>query len=307
MSAVDILYSIRDSLSDSFAVIPLLLMGLIFFLGILTSNIGMLYLFLGQFILVPALSFAANVPGSFFSYLLGKNFITSAKWLVSAFIIFTVASIALVTKAGTSGFSLYGGLIWTSLLQFFNPDFTILDTYDPYRWYLAFMGTPKPPVIPSGCSLMPEMDETKWNEESRVSPTSWLIHVCFFFGFVVSNAIATYNEPIPTINATNDSTKDAQRQAALDARVSNRKTMSATIACISVFVLLYLLYLRIARTKCEGGPLFFPVTLSFLLGYAWFYVIFTRCGIRPGDVLGIVQGFVTPDMADNPIVCVGSE
>jgi hypothetical protein len=35
-------------------------MGLLFFLATLTSNIGMLYLLLGQIFIVPALSFAAN-------------------------------------------------------------------------------------------------------------------------------------------------------------------------------------------------------------------------------------------------------
>jgi len=309
MGAVDTLYSLRDSLSDSFAVIPLLLMGLILFLGILTSNIGMLYLFIGQLILVPAISFAANIPGGVFSYLMDGQYLAAGKWLVSILAILTVSSLSLATKAGSSGFSIYSGLLWTTLLQFFNSDLSILDTYDPYRWYLAFIGFPKPEKVPSACALLPGIEETEWTSKDRLSPTSWLIHMCFFFGFVVSNAIATYNEPVPTIRSSNNPSQNAQRQAALDARVSNRKTITATVACISLFVLLILLYLRIGKTACEGtyDILVVPSALTFLLGYAWFYVIYTHCGIRPGDVLGIVQGFVTSDMADNPIVCVGSE
>jgi hypothetical protein len=306
---VDSIYSLRDTLSDSFTVLPLLFMGLIFFLGILTSNIGMLYLFLGELILVPALSFAANVPGGVISYFTNGLFLAGAKWIVTIVAILTTASLALVSKAGSSGFSIYIGIIWTALLQFFNGDFTILDTYDPYRWYLTATGAPPSTKAPPACGLMPGLEDEKWTSESRVSPTSWLIHITFFFGFILSNAIATYNEPTPTIRSTNDSTKDGQRQAALDARVANRKTLCATIGVVSMFILLVLLYIRIAKTPCEGevGPLFFPLLWTFLLGYGWFSLIYTHCGIRPGDVLGIVQGFVTPDMVDNPIVCLGSE
>ena len=75
-----------------------------------------------------------------------------------------------------------------------------------------------------------------------------------------------------------------------------------------MFVLICLLYLRL-QTPCEDsiGNVAVPILITFFLGYGWFYIIYKECGVRPTDVLGIVQGFVSPDMIDNPIVCVGSD
>jgi hypothetical protein len=312
MSGVrDTVNSFSESATDCFAIIPLLIMGLMFFLGVLTSNLGLLYLFLGQIVLVPAMSFAANVPGGLFTYLFNGPALTAFKWVISSVIIFTVASVALATETGSSGFSLYGGLVWTLILQTINSDLTILDTYDPVRIISSFMGgTPaerKP--IPRVCSLVPGMDETEWTSEQRNSPTAWVVHICFFFGFILSNAVATYTQPIPSIKASSDSAQDERRKSALDARVSNRKTLSAIIGCLSFFIFIMLLYLRLKSTPCEETPvkLLFPVIWTFLLGYAWFYIIYKRCGVKPADVLGIVQGFVSPEMIDGPIVCIGSE
>ena len=52
--------SLGDSFGDAFITLPLLIIGFIFFLGILTSNIGLLYLFLGHLGVVPALEFLGN-------------------------------------------------------------------------------------------------------------------------------------------------------------------------------------------------------------------------------------------------------
>ena len=52
--------SLGDSFGDAFITLPLLIIGFIFFLGTLTSNIGLLYLFLGHLGIVPALEFLGN-------------------------------------------------------------------------------------------------------------------------------------------------------------------------------------------------------------------------------------------------------
>jgi hypothetical protein len=311
---IDIVTSFFESMTDSFAVIPLLIMGLIFFLGVLTSNIGMLYLLLGQLFFVPALSFAANVPGSLFSFLFGAGpQMTGLKWIVSAVVVFTIASVSLSLQTGSEGFSLYTGLIWTSLLQFFNPELTILDTYNPILLFSKFYGSTEEKKegngIPIACSLVPGMKQDEWDKNQRASPTAWLIHICFLFGFIVSNAIAVYNEPAPTIKSSTNPDQLKARQAALDGRVSHRKSLSVAIAVIAILVFILMLYLRISRTPCEGEllSLIIPVLISFFIGYGWFYTIYKQCGVRPADTLGIVQGFVTPDMADNPIVCLGSD
>lgn len=311
---IDTVHSFFESITDSFAILPLLVMGLLFFLATLTSNIGMLYLLLGQILIVPALSFAANVPGSVIHFFFNESFMTGLKWIISAVVIFTIASISLASKVGGVGFSLYGGLLWTILFQLFNNDLTILDTYNPLLLLSLIFGGDTPPTkkdtnIPIACSLVPGMESNKWTSgNDRNSPTAWLIHICFLFGFIISNAVAVYNEPTPTIRSTANPAKLKARQDALDTRVSHRKSLSIAIGVISMFVLICLLYLRL-QTPCEDsiGNVAVPILITFFLGYGWFYIIYKECGVRPTDVLGIVQGFVSPDMIDNPIVCVGSD
>jgi hypothetical protein len=194
-------------------------------------------------------------------------------------------------------------------VQFLSDKMSVLDTINPYAWWNIYSGNEM--SVPQGkseCGLLPGIDDTTWDKQDRKSPTSWVIHVIFFFGFVVSNAIAVYNEPVPVIPTSNDPKLDSTRQSNLNERVTNRKSLSIAIVSISILLMLFLVYLRISKTPCEGSvsDLAVPSAYIFLIGYSWFYVIYKSCGVRPGDVLGIVQGFVTPDMADNPIVCVGS-
>jgi hypothetical protein len=50
-----------------------------------------------------------------------------------------------------------------------------------------------------------------------------------------------------------------------------------------------------------------PLIVIGLTGASWFTVVHTKCGVRPADVLGLVQGMISPDLIDNPVVCMGSE
>jgi len=59
--------SLRNSFGDAFITLPLLLLGFIFLFGTLTSNTGLLLLFIGQAVLVPILGFFANYDGSPFA------------------------------------------------------------------------------------------------------------------------------------------------------------------------------------------------------------------------------------------------
>ena len=59
-SLVDALFSLKDSLQDGLLVFPHLLSGFFFFIGILTSKIGMLCLAFAHLFIVPSLSYFAN-------------------------------------------------------------------------------------------------------------------------------------------------------------------------------------------------------------------------------------------------------
>ena len=68
--------SLRNSLGDAFITLPLLLLGFIFLFGTLTSNTGLLLLFIGQAVLVPILGFLGNVKLDFVDQLVNvKTFL----------------------------------------------------------------------------------------------------------------------------------------------------------------------------------------------------------------------------------------
>jgi hypothetical protein len=74
-----------------------------------------------------------------------------------------------------------------------------------------------------------------------------------------------------------------------------------------LFVFAILVFFRYVRTPCESGLLYslIPLIIIGLTGASWFKYV-ASCGVRPADVLGIVQGMISPDLIDNPIVCLGS-
>jgi hypothetical protein len=50
----------------------------------------------------------------------------------------------------------------------------------------------------------------------------------------------------------------------------------------------------------------FPMIYCFIAGYGW-YLTLISCGISEADILGLVQGFISPHAIDNPIVCIGTD
>jgi len=77
---------------------------------------------------------------------------------------------------------------------------------------------------------------------------------------------------------------------------------------LPIIILGILLWLRFTLTACEGT---FISSLTHILiiygtGISFCYVLIKSCGVRPADVLGIVQGMISADLIDNPIVCVGT-
>jgi hypothetical protein len=207
----------------------------------------------------------------------------------------------------------YGIPLWTLIAQYYDIAFiskdgepgsvTIFDTLNPYNMLAFFFGWKQPKVPERDCSLIkgsPQPD--------RASPSTWLIHVGFFIGFVIANATALYNEPVPTLRPTGDSKMDAGRQEALDQRVNNRKTTTVVIALLAFAIFCILVFCRRFLTNCEDGfwLSFFPIIFVVITGGSWFSFLRKTCGIRPADVLGIVQGMISPELIDNPIICTGS-
>jgi hypothetical protein len=293
---MDYIEGLQSSFGDAFVTLPLLIIGVTFFFGTLTSNTGLLYLFLGQLLLVPAVQFILNEPGRFWKDSKDpskSDLVRSIKWISSL----------LVTVGINSGFDWSSafsspGENWTSILRGILTPFLLIAQ-------LLILNTYPPPAVDSkSCSMIPRVDLDSSPVYS--SPSSWTAHIVFFCSFVLSNALGIYNEPTPELKVTDDREK-AARQAKLDERVANRKWISGTIAALSMGILIVLLFFRFKYTPCESGFIrALPgILVLFITGASYFDIVYKYCGVRPADVLGIVQGLINPDLIDNPIVCVG--
>ena len=292
--------TIRTSVGDAFLTLPLLIMGFAFFMGTLTSNIGLLYLFLGHILLVPAVSFLANEPGP--AWFDGKtiSIVKGVKWLFSMLLFLNIHGSAL---GGGAAYSLNTLLLVPLIGQFIvhstGKDVPVFWFFNPAAWFM----NPTPKDGKAGtCSMIPGADP---KEGLYSSPSSWLAHVTFFFGFIFTNALAVYSLPTPKLSGAVDEATRQDRENRLSLRVRNRKWLAASIMAAVIFIFSILVFFRYMRTPCESGLLYslVPLLIIGLTGASWFQSV---CGARPADVLGIVQGMISPDLIDNPIVCVGS-
>lgn len=283
---MEVLQQAQSLLGDVFITLPLLLIGFTFFFGTLTSNIGMLYLFLGHLLVVPMTSFLQNEQGRPWMENGQLNIIKSIKYIISLITVFTVT----YNTSANDGFTIAKFVLFPII----GIAHIILNNLYP------------PGTSPSAqCALIPGLKE---GENIYANPSSWLNHVTFFFSYVFANATALYNYPTPTLTTSNDPDQDANRQAKLDTRVSNRKWLTLSIMITTLVVFIIFVAFRFKRTPCETPFLrsILPLFLTSSLGFSWFNFVSEKCGVRPSDVLGIVQGFISPDLIDNPIVCVGS-
>lgn len=301
---MEVLDAIRGTVGDAFLTLPLLIMGFSFFLGTLTSNIGLLYLFLGHLLLVPAVSFLANEPGP--AWFEGKSIsiVKGVKWLFSMLLFLNIHGSAL---GGGAAYSMNTLLLLPLIGQFvahsMGKDVPVLWFANPVAWFTS--PNPTSPDKAGTCSIVPGTDS---KDAIYSSPSSWLAHILFFFGFLFNNAIAVYNQPTPKLSGATDEATRQDRENRLSLRVRNRKWLAASIMAAILFVGAILVFFRYLRTPCESGFLYSlaPSIIIALTGASWFQSVYKNCGVRPADVLGIVQGMISPDLIDNPIVCVGS-
>lgn len=290
---------IRSTIGDVFLTLPLLLIAFLLFMGTVTSNVGMLYLFLGHLFFAPSLGFLANVKGTAWfendEFKIAKIF----KWLFSVLV-----TLGLMAKGlgGGTNYAIY----LLALIPFFGQGIaynyksekSVLWFFNPIGWFVS------EGEVPAGgsCDMIPRDDSSApWT-----TPSSWVTHMAFFFGFLFANASAILNEPAPKLN--DNSPEAAERQSKLDGRVASRKTLVSIIIAVAFVVATLLLLFRYTKTPCEAA--FFhsliPIVWIGLGGSAWFQVIYKDCGVRPADILGMVSSMISPNKADNPIVCVGS-
>jgi hypothetical protein len=296
---------LRSEFADSFLYLPLLILGFSFLYGLLTSNIGLLYLFLGQLVTVPALGFLANEKAPFAST---QNIFFT---LLSSAILFGLVSQGTLhfTKDMPGGQAAYTWLsvpIVLAIVKYFGDfkDLGLLDLLNPAVWMGVSGAAEGSSAI---CSIVPGVAKPWGN------PSSWNLHITYFSGYILANAITLYNQPAPVLDESNlpaDATAEqitsaiSQKKGELATRVGNRKTTATIVGSIISVVCLVLLWFRFNRTQCESDwrIQLFPLILSVLVGYMSF-AFAAECGVRPVDVLGLVQGMIQPIA---PTVCVAT-
>jgi hypothetical protein len=302
---------LRQSFSDAFITLPLITIGLVFFLGMLTSNIGLIYLFFGHLLVVPSLAFFGNEKG-FPLWSEGEWSPAKAiKYIISLVVLFTVygASLEGETKSSLSYLiylavliPLIGQGIQTNLPAEQQKSFFFF--YNPFEWFMQKGdSSASSKAATTACEMFPTGSE----DAIYTTPSNWVNHLSFFFGFVIANAVGIYNEPTPKASGATEEAVKASA-ANIERRVTNRKWLAGTITALSIVVFLIILMFRYNKTECEQSfwISLIPILIATLTGVSWFKVVHTKCGVRPADVLGIVQGMIPSELIDNPIVCVGS-
>jgi hypothetical protein len=125
----------------------------------------------------------------------------------------------------------------------------------------------------------------------NVSPSYWMAHTLFLFGYILGNAISILNLPI-----------DPKVDKIL---IANRNTRATTVLTTTLFFTVLMIALRyITHTEKPYGRAI-AVVVGGLGGFLW-YLFAKTCGIRAADVFGIAQQVVIPSQAkdEKPMTCV---
>jgi len=126
-------------------------------------------------------------------------------------------------------------------------------------------------------------------------PSYWMAHICFFFGYLLTNAITIYTGYGLPPTAAN----------APDWAVEARKTRAATLITTTVILWVLVSYLRYSLTGAErAAGLISAFVVLGGLGCGWYFFA-QLCGARNSDIFGIVQQMVTQDDSNSkPMTCV---
>jgi len=157
-----------------------------------------------------------------------------------------------------------------------------VDDTTPFFIHGQFEGKSKAYVVPSHISS---------DRFINVSPSYWMVHTLFLFGYILGNAIAILRMP-----------SDPKIDRIL---ISNRKSRATTVLTVTLFFVALMTFLRY-QTHAEKP---YGIAIAFLIGglggFLW-YKFAETCGIRSADVFGIAQQVVIPSQAkdEKPMTCV---
>lgn len=129
-------------------------------------------------------------------------------------------------------------------------------------------------------------------DKFNVTPSFWISHIAFFFAYVFANAVDVFKIP------------PATDTPAEEWRVENRKARASMIMGVSVFLMIFLIAMRLIATDLETLPgAALGATVFSVVGYYW-YQLATMAGVRKMDVFGIVQQMVPVTDDKNITYCM---
>ena len=329
LDMVSFVETIKNSVTDGFQALPLLLMGFQFFFGTLTSNVGLLYLLLGHFLLVPLLGYYTNESGwwGLFDKEKGRFFFVLLSILILT-LVFAYKALSITEditnrtlerdrnlnedqkkELQTKKWIAFGVVVaFFSLFSCMTGfKFAPADILNVPRWFNPKNEKESSAGAPE-CSLIPlkEGDTSNyWN-----SPSLWVIHMVFLGSFLLTNAVAVFNLPAPILAMTGGGEEGIkERQDRLNSRVANRKRIAVFIMLMILLVFGGFLAIRFMKTPCEDKFWYtvIPLFIVAWIGSSWYDFVYKNCGVNPPDVLGIVSGIIPPELLDTPMVCVGGD
>lgn len=283
---------IQSLLADSMETLPLLLSGLLFFIGTLTANTGMLLMIVSIVFGVNTLGFLLNLKpytqqtsGSIFRIVLSLGLMAALRFTIPY-----MKKSEGITKDVLLGLTVSVYIVHALYMLFGQLSFTQEE-------------------VSGQCSVFGKAGSEFSN------PSLWSIAITYIIGFIFANAYYVFAMDVPTVSEdffkgeTNEQVRNkrvAEQQKLVDDRVMNRKIQTGMIMLVCIIVLVSLLWYRINLTNCEQSAfaLVFPLLFVALISFYLFYFIVLDCGIRPADVLGITYDMVHPDLINNPVVCV---
>ena len=132
--------------------------------------------------------------------------------------------------------------------------------------------------------------------------SQWMAMICFFFGYMIHNAIVLlFREPEPTgaIELT------AKQVTELERKASYRMTQ-AIISLVSIVIIAFVFFYLRWQTGCENYfGFFFAIFVFIPAGYLFYNMLSLVGQDRLSDLFGIANRLLAPGaIANGPVVCL---
>jgi hypothetical protein len=147
-------------------------------------------------------------------------------------------------------------------------------------------------VYVQGSDIVQLVSSMSNRQQVNVTPSYWMQHILFFFGYLVANGVGLYRLP--------------QETGVSDIYYENRRAKARGVIIVSVLAAVAFSYFRYQT----GAETWRGIALSVLsgggVGFAW-YQFAAYCGARHADVFGVAPSLIPVSAKDEKaMTCVYS-